>query len=406
MKKYILLLFLFIGLLFYSGCQMKTQNEFIDTNTIVNTSTTSLTSATTQEPFQTKTLQPSWTTVPSQLYLSFTPSITSTTNYRKQTNEAYWETSQVIGLTRTIQVEFTEEAGVATMNAKNLHCEKGQYRGMDWERYIETDNYVTKSDTWTLMSCILWYEFDPETTAPDFTKVINRNNTKVYTIQHEDLQLPRSCYLEVIHVDPNRELMYLTWDVNGDRDGFFETSYFGYGRSTYQLDLQTGDVNTLLEWPNGYKYLDLDFSPDYEIMAFTTSVQPNILNLMHSANGQIYQTVDLSKEITYMGAFTWTSDNKYLFYAAGHDGWETIQNGISIYRLNLQTMENVEIVKNDMRMMVPAGARQFPQSIAYNEKIELISIEYMNYFYDYALDSWEMVIETGEIIALPKENHW
>ncbi|MBI9050894.1 MAG: hypothetical protein JEZ00_15845 [Anaerolineaceae bacterium] len=401
MHKAISLLFLIIISLSFISCQPQQLVE--PTLTITDTIIPSSTLTDTPKPQSTRTKIPTLT-------ISNTPNPTNTLALSSKANGA---TLTAIPRQKTFQADYdlystqmsrSYDIVPKTLEAKGANCPTYFHYAPYYGQYMDADNYITNKDVWTIINCMPNY--DNEIEDKGFTRVYSYDNSKIWTISYEVLDLYDSFYLNAIYIDSNGEFIYFTPKVDGDVDGFFEESYFGSGSPIFQLDLQTGDVATITRLTNDFEYFDMVFSPDAETIILATSKHPHTIQFMHTMNGQIYQTVELNSEITRIGSFVWTKDQKYLIYMAGHDGWETVKNGISIYRLDLDTLENVAIVQNDMRMMVPISYADYPYSWIEGDILFLKSIHYMNFFSGYEFFHWQLDILTGEITDLGEDYYW
>jgi WD40 repeat protein len=213
-------------------------------------------------------------------------------------------------------------------------------------------------------------------------------------------------YLDVEEVDANRELIYFTPKLDAEADGFFDSYYFGTGNAIFQFNLKTGEFIPILPMEADYRYNDIGLSADSEILAVSSNDHPNEFHLMHLVDGQTYQTITLNEDISITGAFKFSEDNKYLIYAAGYKGWREVKNGISIYRLDLQTMENIELVSNDERLMLPRHFSYSYTSYFSGDTVSLVSVHFMDAYNPYEWYQWELNILTGKVTEISATDGW
>ena len=275
--------------------------------------------------------------------------MTPTVNSATQTALAYDATSDAFFLTSKANTLNRKTAIAKTLSAKGILCES-EYKMIPlYENPLIMDFYETDMDSWTVLGC-----YNEEEPSKAYIEVINQDNSKHYTISQEGLNLAPRHFLIVLHLDPKNNILFLKSRSINSGSGFDPSHYFGYGSDVYRLDLNNGDFKIILPHLSGLYYGQTVFSSDSHLIAFTISDEPNKISFLDSSTGKIVHNIALDGDFTRTGAFLWSEDGKQMIFAAGHQGWDEEENGIALYKLNLNIWGVTKILDSNTLRLVPA----------------------------------------------------
>ncbi len=253
-------------------------------------------------------------------------------------------------------------------------------------------------DRWAVIPCL------PETADAykGYTKVIDAEGSRSFKLWYGTVPLPAAHdYLAGLTIDPAGTYLYLNIacaciiDPAGDPNWFF-----GYATPLYRLDLSSGKLVALLPAidDNDY-YFASSISPNFHYLFYATSREPNTVFIRNLVTGA-HNTFQLENRIVITGGARWSPDGKYLVFAAGVRGWDHGKAGISIYRLNLRTMDLQPLLVNDKRRLVPWFEAGSSQEWLAPSVLSLASLQTDQGILTDSTDQWSMNVDTGQVILL------
>jgi len=346
--------------------------------------------------------------VTNEISPSITPSETWTPQPSRSSNPSATATSwrvasEAIFATNLAIRDVTETAGYTTLAAKNAICDDGYHLFPEAfpEEILRTDVFSTNSDeTWIVIQCL------PEKSnqAKAYTKVVNWNGSKIWKISYDSLNLPYpDGFLIAITIDPNNYYLYLVPGCDCTVDPGRNPTWFFGGRGPnplYRLDLSSGELTIILPYREDGYYSGPSISNDTHHLAYSDSKDSNIVFIQDLTNGEV-KAIELSNDYVITGDFTWTPDGKYLIFAAGIHGWENGKAGISLFRLNLNTMYLQPLLLNDHRDFVPWFNSDSYKIWLDSNTLNLASFKVQDgAFTDFTSNEWAININTGQVILL------
>jgi WD40 repeat protein len=348
-------------------------------------------------PSETQTPQPSQTSTPS-----------ATPNALTATEKSWGATFSADFVTSKARTAATRTAAYATLAARDSVCDDG-YRlsyVLQPEDILQAGYLSTNSgEKWTAIPCL------PEKSniSSGYTKVVNQDGTKIWKVSYNSIILPKGFnLLNGLTIDPNGTYLYL---VPGcDECAYDAFSFFGFGEvlhgfgdgtlTLYRLELSTGKLTTILpDLKDGY-YIDQSISPDVRFLVYSDSRYANTVFVENLLNTNS-KTIQLANNYAIIGDFNWMPDGKYLIFAAGIDGWENGKAGISLFRLNLNTMYLQPLLLNDDRDFVPWFNLDANKTWLEPNILNLASIPVdQEDWRSFSSNKWSININTGQLIPL------
>lgn len=332
-----------------------------------------------------------WSPLPSKK-----PTNTPTPNAQTATEQVFNATFNAHFATSKANNVATHTAAYATLESRKAVCSEGyDFNPFFPEDIVKRlDAFQTDTDRWTVIVCLPL----KEKMGLGYTQIINHNGSIVWTISYDNFKLPEHYhYLGASSVDRKHNSLYLRPSLT-NWSGWSPSMLFGMGDTIYRINLDTGELTTILpEIENGY-YFDSSISPNYQYLVFSDSRQANLIHILNPLDGKTIKTIALDENYVITGDFTWTSSGTKLIFVAGINGWEQEKAGISIFRLDMNTLNLQTLLLNDKRNLVP-----WPNSNSYelwlgNNILNLASIKVSEN--DFSANEWAINIETGQLIQI------
>lgn len=266
---------------------------------------------------------------------------------------------------------------IATENAIESICEEGANSGVDYARDLSNDK------NWFAIAC---------NGKPIVLKVTQVDRNVIWNIPAPDVTIDEFVY-------PTSYRIY-SWS-NDNKYLYFVPSYYrgdgGYFRTQpglLRIELKTGIVETLLEPFGAYDY---SLSPNDNLIVYNIFDQYREIYIRDIESGAI-KTLHLSKKYKDVGYFEWTLDSKSFVFAAGLEGWDESNLGLSLFLYDIETRSLITLIDDDKRNFLPSEDRYDPgygyaplggRRWLNNDWLILISIEDGN--------QWEINIHTREL---------
>lgn len=349
----------------------------------------------TLSPNQSLTPIYTWTPEPtSKSLLTLEPS--ETPNYLTATYESWNATHSSWIPTAKAQTSATRISAYTTLEAKNATCDDG-YDVLFLEDMVKDYAQIkTTTDQWVVVQC---YDYD-NNYKTRYTLIANHDGLKVWRISYENIKLPYNAeFLSGSQADNSGNFLYLVPSNLFGPGGGHPLSYlFGSGKGLYSIDLESGELDEILgKIENGY-YIDISMTSDSHYLAWSTSTEKNSLYLKDLINEKT-TLVKIDQNYQTVGALTWSPDNKTIIFAASMFELEDT-TGISLFRLNAETIELQYLLNNDKRNFVPFFNSNTNQIWFNNDVVNLASYSKENNWFTNT--EWSINIRTGEVIPLPQ----
>jgi hypothetical protein len=299
-------------------------------------------------------------------------------------------------VTSKARTAATRTAAYATLASRNAVCDNG-YRFIYFadDALRKLDYFPTNAgDNWTVIECLP----EQSNSAKGYTKVINSDGSKIWRISFESFTLPGNyTFLSGYKIDTNGDYLYLIPRHPYGGMGLCPSCLFGFGSPLYRLELSSGKLTTILPYIDNGSYVDIAISPDARYLIYSDSRDGNTVYIQDLINGNS-QKIKLGSIYIINGGFTWTPDSKNLVFAAGLNGWEKGKAGISLFRLNLKTMNLQTLLLNDNRNLVPWLDSDSSKIWLNDNILNLASIKISGQ--DFSSNEWSINVKTGEVIPL------
>lgn len=255
---------------------------------------------------------------------------------------------------------------------------------------------IKSNEEWILYTCSL-----AKTRYNNF--VLSKDNSKVWEIYYNNPAWAdkNSIQLSAYRWTQDGTYLYLVPTLNCCGSGFDAPGYFWDNYSLYRLNLQSGYFENII--PPSDKGYSFSISPNDEYLVYSENESKTIHII--DLRTRIEQILSLDEDYVLTGAFAWKPDSTKLYFSSAINGWESEDEGISIFMLSINNMNIQTILFNDNRLLIPL-AKQEDGSLWENGNLEywvndnllnIESLDYMSveYFSRLALD-----VQSGEVIIL------
>jgi hypothetical protein len=297
-----------------------------------------------------------------------------------------------------IKQRNTEIAAQATLEERSITCgPQYRYFGIATDVLSGLDKYISLSgEKWTAFTCI-----PINITASTFTRIINSDKTKDWILNSYPDYIPdRNYYFSPYKMDKNTNSLFLDPGFEGSIDGW--TPYWFLGMmenrgSIYSVNLDNGEVSTVLPINNNKYYFNASISPSTNYLAYSFN-KGNELFVQNLVTKKAW-SIKLGNSYDLIGGFVWRQDRDELIFAATTIGWEGKTAGISLYKITLDNKSLKLLLYNDCRNLVPWFNTQTNEMWKTNTLLNLVSIDLEHE--TGIFDIYSINIDSGEIIQNP-----
>lgn len=269
------------------------------------------------------------------------PSDTATPQDVQESLNATWDA----------QLGTYEAEQAAAIQARGMECKEGYT--MDYEAFWQS------TDAWSIYTCSPTVDLSTAGTpvvvdySQSYTEVLSTDLVTHWTIPHRNFGWTdnRFAYLRAHRWSPDGRYVYLERGYGAEYGNECSRFFALDGQVLYRLNLVAGDLETLLPFsPN--RWYSYALSPDDRYLAYVDLSDPDTVHIRNLVDGT-EQLAPLAGNYVTTGAFAWKPDTGSLLFAAALKGWDEGEAGISLFKIEMPTLELNSIVIDDSRQLIP-----------------------------------------------------
>jgi hypothetical protein len=252
---------------------------------------------------------------------------------------------------------------------------------------IPIDSYYF-DENWAVITCTP----DDDNYTDRFTLIIHIDGQVQWTIPFTSFDWADR---------PLADLQVYRWSADGAYvylkptiymvDFFSPAGSFVSGKGLYRFNLQSGQLETILSPDDGY--LSYSISPNDRYLAYSYPVESNIVRLLDLETLEEVTSITIDPVHTISGRFAWAFDSSQLVFAAGVQGFEDYEAGISLFKFTLSNNHIQPILLNDVRMLIPMPSRSGDSIWSEDGIIDLRSISI-----DHWDENWSLNVRDATLI--------
>jgi hypothetical protein len=290
------------------------------------------------------------------------PSVTASTKIaptpspRQSTRSSVENTVESMSQTQEYRIKT---AYPATLEARGVSCRDGFIVELPYEIFMDSN------EQWTVFTCSPIAENMQEAWTPGvvdygkrYTLVTSTDHSQSWTIQHHDFD-----YSEIDR--PDAMMSTYHWSIDGKYvylhplyypgpSGFTDSAFLRtHVISLYRLHLETGDFELVLA--DG-QFGAFAISPNDQYLIYSEEAQPYVIHIKDLENNQDSQ-IGIDETVMATGAFIWNTDSTKVVFFSGYKNGDEYRvddlSSVSIFVLDLESMNIKEVVSKDARILSP-----------------------------------------------------
>jgi len=275
----------------------------------------------------------------------------------------------------------------STGRARGAVCRDGYFLEYEIDQ-------LWRAGPWTVFTCT------PESFdySKRYTAAVSMDLSTSWTISHEgfDWSDRPGALLTPSFWTPDGIFVYLIPETIPAASGFDPLDGFLDVRALYRLDLTNGSFTIVL--PETQTRYACSLSPSGRYLAFTDPAEPASVHIRDMPlNDQI--TVDLGDEFERAGAYAWSLDSTYVIFAAALPGWREGQSGVSLFTLDVGSVEPSILASPDNRLLIPVSSCSWASDDCWIDD-RTLALQSLRYPSEEFWVEWAVDVTSGTMLAL------
>jgi hypothetical protein len=266
-------------------------------------------------------------------------------------------------------------------------------RGVVCDEEFQVDRYQgfigLTTDDWWIYSCVT----EDNDYSRRYTIIMRSDSSQSWRLLHNNFSWAKG---EIAGFFPYRwtsddHSVYLV-PVTRSGCGFDPWGFFADDIALYRLDLVSGELEVVL--PDSSGWYAFSSSPDDRYLAYSKLDFGNEVYIRDLYTGDEF-VVELGNNYSIAGIFTWTFDSSQVIFAAGLEGWEDDEAGISLFLLDIPRLHAQELLNNDKRLLIPYGSWEVEENWLEENVLSMLSLDLQSRS---SWSGWSIDINTGQVL--------